>query len=163
MRETITTLFIDYSAIMLFFHVLSAVVWIGGMVAIRFAVHPAIQSLEDNRLKLGKTIEIVGRLFNIVIIFIIILIFTATIMAVGMDFKHSPLYWLVHVKEGIWMVMTMNFTYMYIKRLKAKKLYDSGDLAGAKKQIGKFANILLPINIILGVLAIYAGVTLRGF
>jgi len=163
MRETLTILFTDYSAIMVFFHVLSAVVWIGGMIAIRFAVHPSIQSLEDNRLKLGKTIEIVGRLFNIVIPFIIILIFTATVMAVGLDFKHSLLYWLVHVKEGIWMLMTMNFIYMYIKRAKAKRLFDAGDMTGAKDQISKFANILLPINMILGIIAIFSGVTLRGF
>ncbi len=163
MREAITELFANYSALFVFFHVLGAIVWIGGMIAIRVAVHPSLQSIEDGKLKLGKTLEVVGRLFNLVIPFIIIIITTAVFMAVGMGFKGSPLYWLIHVKEGIWTIMTINFIYMYIKRRKAQKLYDLGELDRAKAQVSRFANLLLPINIILGILALYAGVTLRGF
>jgi len=163
MREEIINLFTDYSAIIVFLHIVSAVVWVGGMIVIRGAVHPSLQSIDDPKIKLGKTLQIVGRLFNIVIPFIIILIITATLMAVGLGFKGSSLYWLIHVKEGIWMLMVMNFIYMYIKRRKAQRLFNAGELKEAKMSVSLLPNVLLPINIVLGLLAIYAGVTLRGF
>ncbi len=163
MRESITSFFGEYAAILVFLHIVSAVIWVGGMIAVRVAVHPSLQAIEDANVKLGRTLQIVGRLFNLVIPFIIILIFTATVMAVGLGFKGSELYWLVHVKEGIWMLMTINFIYMYIKRSKAQRLYATGDLAGAKKHVMHFPNLLLPINIVLGLAAIFAGVILRGY
>ncbi len=163
MKETMVTIFAEYAAIIVFLHVLSAVVWVGGMIAIRVAVHPSLQSIEEPKIKLGKTLQIVGRLFNLVIPFIIILIITAVLMAIGLGFKGTDLYWLIHVKEVIWTIMVVNFTYMYIKRNKAQKLFDSNDLAGAKMNVSRLPNLLLPINIILGVLAIFSGVVLRGF
>ncbi len=163
MKEIMVNFFVEYAAVLVFLHVISAVVWIGGMIAVRVAVHPSLQSIDDAKIKLGKTLEIVGRLFNLVIPFIIILIVTATLMAVGLGFKGTELYWLVHVKEVIWTVMVINFIYMYMQRRKAQKLYDIGDLLGAKMHVSNFPNLLLPINILLGLGAIFAGVTLRGF
>ena len=38
-----TELFNNYGHLIVFLHVLSAFVWVGGMIAIRVAVHPVIQ------------------------------------------------------------------------------------------------------------------------
>ena len=162
MREAMIHFFGNYATILVFLHVLSAIVWIGGMIAIRVAVHPVLQSIDDPKIKLSKTLQIVGRLFHLVIPFIIILIVTATLMAVGLGFKGTDLYWLIHVKEVIWTLMTLNFIYMYIRRRKAQKLFDTGDLAGAKVQAAPLPNLLLPINIVLGIAAVFSGVVLRG-
>ncbi len=163
MKEAMVAFFGEYAAVLVFLHVLSAVVWIGGMIAIRVAVHPALQGIEDPQIRLGKTLQIVGRLFHLVIPFIVILIITATLMAVGLGFKGTELYWLVHVKEVIWTVMTINFIYMYIRRRQAQKLFDAGDLPAAKAKVAPLPNLLLPINTALGIAAIFAGVVLRGF
>jgi len=149
--------FSNYSTIIVFLHVVSAVVWIGGMIAIRVAVHPALQSIDDPKIKLGKTLQIVGRLFNLVIPFIIILLATGVIFELA-GIK-TPL---VHAKEAIWTVMTLNFIFMYIKRAKAQKLFNSGDLAKAKEQVKLLPTLLLPINIMLGMSAIMIGIILRG-
>ena len=162
MREAMVHFFGNYATVLVFLHVLSAIVWIGGMIAIRVAVHPVLQSIDDPKIKLSKTLQIVGRLFHLVIPFIIILIVTATLMAVGLGFKGTDLYWLIHVKEVIWTLMTLNFIYMYIRRRKAQKLFDAGDLAGAKVQAAPLPNLLLPINIVLGIAAVFSGVILRG-
>ncbi len=162
MREFIVTFFGEHGTIIVFLHVLSAVVWVGGMIAIRIAVHPSLQSISDPKIKLGKTLQIVGKLFHLVIPFIGILIITAIFMAVGLGFKGTDIYWLIHVKEIIWTVMTINFIYMYIKRKKAQKLFNESDLKGAKMHIKLLPNHLLPINIVLGLGAIFVGVTLRG-
>ena len=162
MREAMVHFFGNYATVLVFLHVLSAIVWIGGMIAIRVAVHPVLQSIDDPKIKLSKTLQIVGRLFHLVIPFIIILIVTATLMAVGLGFKGTDLYWLIHVKEVIWTLMTLNFIYMYIRRRKAQKLFDAGDLPGAKAQAAPLPNLLLPINIVLGIAAVFSGVVLRG-
>ncbi len=148
------------NAIIVSLHVLSAIIWVGGMIAIRIAVHPVMQSIDDMPIKLGKTIEIIGRLFNLVIPFIILLLITAVIMALTL--KGSSLYSVVLIKELIWVIMTINFIYMYIRRHSASKLFVAGDFALAKAKISPFPNLLLPINIVLGLVALYLGVTLRG-
>ncbi len=177
MKESLIEIFGTYAHIIIFLHVISAIVWIGGMIAIRLAVHPNLQRIEDNRLKLGKTLDIMGNFFNIVIPFIIIIIVTATIMAVGLGFRANAvdeklnvinelgvyLYNIVHIKETIWLIMTINFIYIYIKRVKAKKLFDLGELKKAKESVALIPNVLLPLNIILGIVALWLGITLRGF
>ncbi|MNO07698.1 hypothetical protein D3C81_2299920 [compost metagenome] len=59
--------------------------------------------------------------------------------------------------------MTINFIYMYMRRAKAQKFFNAGDLPAAKAQVALLPNLLLPINIVLGLAAIYSGVVLRGF
>ena len=170
-------LFGAYAHEIVFLHVLSAFVWVGGMIAIRLSVHPNLQLIEDPRVRLGKTLAITGRFFNIVIPFIILLIVTAVIMAVGLGFRAAAVdasgniiseaayatYQLVHVKEVIWMLMAMNFSWMYLKRRKAQKLFDKGNLPEAKESVALIPRLLLPINIVLGIAALWLGVTLRGF
>jgi len=72
------------------------------------------------------------------------------------------IYQYVHVKEVIWTVMAANFSWMYLKRRKAQKLFDKGELPAAKAAVAIIPRILLPINIVLGIAAIWLGITLRG-
>jgi len=177
MKQTMVELFGTYAHEIVFLHVLSAFVWVGGMIAVRFAVHPVMQSIEDPVIRLGKTLQITKNLFHIVMPFIAALIITAVLMAVGLGFRIAAvdesgniisqsaygIYQLIHVKEVIWTVMTVNFAWMYIKRHKAEKLFDAGDLAAAKEKVAIIRRVLLPINIVLGIVALWLGVTLRGF
>ena len=177
MKQTLAEFFGTYVHEIVFLHVLSAFVWVGGMIAIRLAVHPNLQLIVDPKVRLGRTLAITGKFFNVVTPFILLLIITAVIMAVGLGFRAAAVdidgnviseiamqtYNLVHVKEVIWMIMTMNFAWMYLKRRKAQKLFDAGNLAEAKASVALIPKLLLPINILLGVVALWLGVTLRGF
>ena len=58
--------------------------------------------------------------------------------------------------------MAANFTWMYMKRRKAQKLFETEDLAGAKAAAALIPKLLLPINIALGIAALWLGITLRG-
>jgi uncharacterized membrane protein len=155
--------FTEYASIIVFLHVLGAVVWIGGMIAIRVAVHPTMQTIDDGKIKLGKTLMLMGRLFNLVMPFIMIVVFTAIVMLVGIGFKDTPLATITYIKEAIWFIMTANYAYMYIKRVSAQKLFDMGNLVAAKEKVSNIPNLLLPINIFFGLIAIYLGITLRGY
>jgi len=156
-------IFNQYASIIVFIHVLSAIVWVGGMIAIRLTVHPSLQSIESPQIKLGTTLEIMKRLLNMVIPMIIALIITAVLLAIGEGLKETELYPIVLLKEGIWTVMTIIFIVIYIKRYQAEKLFNQRDFTEAKEKVKLIPNLLLPINISLGLVALYLGVVLRGF
>ena len=174
-----TELFSNYGGMIVFLHVLSAFVWVGGMIAIRIAVHPVIsrggvtgvQMLQndvmDSMLKpqqrLGITLQITGRLFNLVMPFIVILFVTGLIMAIATGGHHGDLKSFFLTKEILWTIMTVNYIYMYTKRAKAWKLFSKGEVALAKAQMSFIPRLLLPLNIVLGIVALWLGVTLRGF
>jgi uncharacterized membrane protein len=164
--------------LIVFLHVLSAFIWVGGMIAIRVAVHPVIgrggvtasQMLQNDvmssmlvpKQRLGITLQVTGRLFNLVMPFIIILFATGLIMAIATGGHHGDLKSLFLSKEILWTVMAVNYTYMYIKRAKAWRLFSKGEVALAKAQLSLIPNLLLPLNIILGIAALWLGVSLRG-
>ena len=158
-----TELFNNFSSLIVFLHVISAVIWVGGMIAIRFAVHYSMQNIEDPKVKLGRTLENLKRFFNIVIPTIITLLITAIIMIIALGFKGTALYNIVIVKEIIWTIMLIIFITIYMKRNKAQKAFDNGDFANTKKQLIPIATYFIPINIVLGLVAIFLGITLRGF
>ena len=156
------TLYTNFASFIVFLHVLSAFVWVGGMIAIRLAVHPTMQSIEDPKIKLGKTLMLVGKFFHLVIPFILLIFMTGLIMAVAMQGHHGELKSIFLAKEMICVVMAANFTWMYIKRRKAQKLFDEGNLPDAKQAVALIPKLLLPVNILLGVIALWLGITLRG-
>ena len=173
-----TELFNNYGHLIVFLHVLSAFIWVGGMIAIRVAVHPVIQrggvtagemlqndvtsSMLVPKQRLGITLQVTGRLFNLVMPFIVILFATGLTMAIATGGHHGDLKSLFLSKEIIWTIMAAIYTYMYIKRAKAWKLFSEGDVALAKAQLSLIPNLLLPINIVLGIVALWLGVSLRG-
>jgi uncharacterized membrane protein len=150
-------LFNNYAHLIIFLHVFSAIIWIGGMIAIRLAVHPTIQTIEEPKIKLGKTLMLVGKFFNIVLPLIVIILLTAIILTASTTQGSNH-----ELKFLIWGVMTANFMWMYFKRHKAQKLFDAGQLLDAKATIALIPKILLPLNIVLGIVALWLGVELRG-
>lgn len=150
-------------SLFVFVHVLSAVLWVGGMVALRFALHPNLSIVENGKQRLALALSVMGKFFKIISIFIAILVMTGVFMVLAMDFKTMGLGGFVHAKEGIWTVMTINFIYMNIVRNKAQKLFDSGEIEQAKQRASIISARLIPINILLGIIAIYLGVILRGW
>jgi uncharacterized membrane protein len=157
MKQFSIELFASNAHEIVFLHVLSAIIWVGGMIAIRLAVHPTIQSIDDPKIKLGKTLALMSKFFNIVIPFIILILLTALVMVFAMGSSMA-----VQIKETIWIIMAANFTLMYLKRRKAQKFFDAGDLALAKASVVLIPKLLLPLNIVLGIVALWLGVSLRG-
>jgi uncharacterized membrane protein len=100
-------------------------------------------------------------LFKIVVPFVLLLLLTALIMALAMGLHQSDLKVLTFAKEGIWSVMTLNLGMMILRRNKAQRFIDAGDFANAKSMLGPIGALMVPINITLGVVAIFLGVLLR--
>ena len=121
-------LFNNFSTLIIFLHVISAIVWIGGMIVIRFAVHYSMQNIEDPKIRLGRVLENLKRFFSMVLPSIITLLITAIILILALDFKDTELYKFVIAKEIIWFIMTLIFIIIYIKRDKAQKAFLTSSL-----------------------------------
>ena len=94
--------------------------------------------------------------------FILTLGLTAVVMVAAADAHTGDQGFLFVLKEGIWSIMTVNFAYMYLLRRRAWHLFRSGDLSGAKRRVRLLPNVLLPVNVLLGLAALWLGITLRG-
>jgi len=163
MRETILNIFNDLTSLIIFLHVFSAIIWVGGMIALRFAVHFTMQGIEKPEVKLKLILDYLQRFFNIVRPMIGLLLVTAVIMTIGFAFKGTPMAIIAHTKEAIWLVMTAVFIVIYLKRNTAQMYFDAKDFKSSKQTLELIAKYLIPINIILGLVALYLGITLRGF
>ncbi len=148
--------------LIVFLHVLSAVVWVGGMIAIRFAVHYATHIIDQPKIKLEVTLEMLRRFFKIVSIALIVIILTAVAMSIGFGLNTGELSAVSHSKELIYVVMALVFISIVKKRNKAQVLFNEGNLLECKKQLLPISGYLIPINITLGIIAVYLGIVLRG-
>jgi uncharacterized membrane protein len=169
-----TDLFWENRTFIVFLHVISAVIWVGGMIAMRYATHQSLMHLES-RVRLERVSHALKRLFTIAMPSAIIIIITAVIMAVGLAFRAAAvgpdgtvldegqffIYNIVHVKEAVWMLMVANLGAMMYLRAKAAKALIASDLESAKAKLGLIGKYMVPVNIALGVAAIYMGVFLR--
>ncbi len=156
-------IFNNYAHIIIFLHVIGAIIWVGGMIATRVAVHPVMMGIDDPKVRVGNNLKITGRLFNLVMPFIIIILITALIMAIALNGHNGDMKMLFISKEIIWTVMTINYAYMYILRKKAWAMFEDGKIKEAAAKVKIIPNLLLPINIALGIIALWLGISLRGY
>ena len=161
MMQTLAALYAEYHQVVLFLHVISAVVWIGGMVAMRFAAHYSFMELREPPERLERTAHALKRLFAIVAPFILILLITALMMAAGLNLHKGEDKMLSFAKEGIWTLMALNYLAMVLRRNTAAKLIETGSLVEAKAKLAPIGTYMVPVNIALGIVAIYLGVMLR--
>jgi uncharacterized membrane protein len=153
LKQWCVELFLNFSTLIVFIHILSAMVWIGGMVALRFAVHFSLQAIDDPKIKLQTTLLNLKYFFNMVIVSIVLLFVTAFIMVQALELNSS----IVYLKEGIWTVMTLVFIIVFIKRQKAHTFFNNNDFVNAKKELQPIAVYFIPLNIVLGLTALFLG------
>jgi len=152
--------FAEYKTVIIFLHVLSAVVWVGGMVAMRYAAHPSFMQIESPAHRLERVADALKRLFCIVAPFVLVLLLTAIIMVMGYSLSATKHALFGYLKEGVWSVMFINLALMIRRRNRAIKLLNEGDMVGAKFSLEFIGKYMVPFNIILGVVAIFLGTAL---
>lgn len=170
MRDLIYQIMSDYPTLVIFLHVLSAVIWVGGMSALWFiAKFWSKQPYNDRRTSSRATLF--KKYFIFLAPFILILFVTSILMALGykdnavdengfiMDFHNYEMYKYINTKGSIWTIMTMNMMFMYwiLSRASCKLCH----IRKATDCMWLLSTYLLPINIILGVIEISIGVFLR--
>lgn len=150
-------IFLEYKTFIVFLHVISAVVWVGGMIAMRYAAHYSFMEIESPQKRLERTSHALKRLFYIVLPFVFVLLVSAVFMIKGYSLSQSDFSMFAYVKEGIWTIMFLNLSMMIYRRNKADKLLNAGDFLGAKNQLGLIGKFMVPLNIALGIIAVFIG------
>jgi len=150
-------IFYDNKVIIIFLHVISAVVWVGGMIAMRYAAQPSFADIESPAKRLAHISKALKRLFYIVLPFTIILLVTAIFIAKGYNLSYGEHDLTSKIKKGLWIIMFINLVVMMLRRSSADKLIEAGDFAKAKVKLELIGKILVPLNIVLGVIAIFIG------
>lgn len=170
MRDFIYSVMQDYSLFVIFFHVMSASVWVGGMVTLWFLTRESSSHVSIERRATGRA-ETYKKFFTFFSPFIILLLITSIFMALGykdnavdangftLDFKNLETFKLINTKGSIWLIMVMNMGFMlWILNKASCKLCKTKVRADCMWLVGKY---LLPINILLGFAGIFLGVFLR--
>ena len=152
--------FAEYKSYIVFLHVLSAVVWVGGMIAMRYAAHPSFLEIESPAKRLERIADALKRLFCIVAPFVIVLLVTAIIMVIGYSLSDTEYKTYGYAKEAIWTIMFLNLAVMIRRRNNAQKALANADFVLAKEQLGLIGKYMVPLNIALGVIAIFLGSSL---
>ena len=150
-------IFLEYKTVIVFLHVISAVVWVGGMIAMRYAAHYSFLEIESPQKRLERIAHALKRLFYIVLPFVVTLLVTAVFMIKGYSLSQSDYSALSHAKEGIWSIMFINLIVMILRRNRGEKMLNEGNMVGAKSQIELIGKFMVPLNIILGITAIFLG------
>ncbi len=152
----------SYAFIILPLHLISSIVWIGGMVMFIVAVYPSIKQIPNEKMMIRTSLRTLKRYFNFLFPFIILLALTGAVMELGQDYGHKDptLGAIVGTKEAIWVLMFLNFLLAYYKVGEAKKRCLASDSEQAKDNVRLIAHYLFTINIFLGLTALYFGLIL---
>ncbi len=165
MFEMFADVFGSYSRIIVFLHILSASLLVGSMLIMIFVVRPVISSVEDSVLRYKSCLGMLKKYIYFIIPVMLILVSASVFMNVGLGFKYGnpTKFIMIHIKESIWLFMVFNFMLMYIKYSNAKRALKREDFLTTQENIILTVKYLMPLNLLLGMIAIYFGVIIRGY
>jgi len=148
------------TAIALIFHVLAAVVWVGGMFAAYVCLRPAAGSLEaPQRLTLWR--NFFAKFFPWVWVSVIALLATGYWMLLTTfgGFAGAPIY--VNLMQAVGWIMVLLFAWLFHGPwLKFKRAVDAQDWAMAGSQLNRIRDIIR-VNMPLGLIVVAVGGTGR--
>ena len=136
------------------FHILAAVIWVGGMFFAYNALRPAAAQVLEPPLRLELWVQVFRRFFVWVWLSIAVLLATGYWMLFGYfrGFEHAGLH--IHFMHGAGIIMILIYMHLFFspyRQLKQAVIVQDFPLAGAKlNQIRK----LVGLNTLLGLLVI---------
>jgi uncharacterized membrane protein len=140
---------------LLFFHILSAVIWVGGMFFAHQMVRPSVAAL-DAPVRLALWRRIFERFFKWVWAAVILLLATGVAMeALGV----RGLY--VTIMETLGVIMVLVFAHLFFAPWKRfRHAVDGGDFPAAAIQLNQIRRIV-EFNLLLGLIVVVIGATGR--
>mgnify|MGYP000010569129 CR=1 FL=1 len=134
-------------------HVLSIVIWVGGMFFAYMILRPVAASELEPPERLNLWRHVFSRFFPWVWASILLAPLTGIHLTVPYGgFAGAPLF--IHIMTGLGIIMILIFLHVFFapfKRIKQK--LDEGDIAGAAKQLNQI-RLLVGINTLIGIVTI---------
>jgi len=147
-------------ALALTLHLLSAVVWVGGMFAAYLCLRPAAGPLEPP-LRLALWRRFFAKFFPWVWVSVVLLLATGLWMMLTFfgGFSGAPAY--IHVMMGLGILMMLIYAWAFHGPwLKFKRAADAGDWAAAGAQLNRI-RLAIAVNLPLGLIVVIIGGTGR--
>jgi uncharacterized membrane protein len=144
------------ATIALILHVVSAVVWVGGMFFALFVLRPATAALDPGP-RLALWLRVFERFFAWVFAAIVLLLASGYAMILGVYAGFSGIGLHVHIMQAIGIVMMLLFFHLYFapwRRFRAALARQ--DQAAAAVQLGQIRTIVT-INLLLGLITVAVG------
>ena len=142
------------SALMKFLHIAAAIVWLGGVAFMLFALRSALAGQLAPPQRLPLIAQVLRRFFAQVWISIAILLVSGLWLLLGVGMKNAPIGW--HIMFGLGLLMFALFGHLYFGPFRRLKLaVASANWSEGGKRMGQIA-MLAQVNLALGVLAIGA-------
>ncbi len=141
-------------ALMKFLHIAGAVVWLGGISFMLFALRPSAAAQLAPPQRLPLMVLVMQKFFMLVWLSIGLLLLTGLAMLLAVGMKNAPLGW--HLMLGIGLLMFALFGHLYFgpyRRL--KRAVAAADWPEGGRRVGQIAALAMS-NLVLGVLAIAA-------
>lgn len=137
-----------------FFHLVAAIVWLGGMGFMLLALRPSLPVLEAPPQRLKLLVTVLRRFFAAVWAAVGVLLLSGAYMYGHADAQAAPLGW--HLMSGIGVLMFLVFGHLYFSRWRrlqqAVAASDWPAAAGCATLIAR----LVSVNFVLGWLAVAA-------
>ena len=142
------------TALMKFLHIASAIVWLGGVSFMLFALRPTAAEQLAPPQRLTLIAKVLRRFFGLVWPTIVILLGTGLVMLLRVGMKNAPLGW--HLMLGIGLLMFALFGHLYFGPFRRLKLAVSGaDWPEGGRRVSQISN-LATVILALGAIAIAA-------
>lgn len=146
-------------------HIASAIVWVGASFIFSVGVFPSLAQIPNERMIVRTTIRIMSRYLNVALFASFTLLFSAVYLYISNEhiLRANPLLsTIINTKALIWIYMSASYYYAKYKVKVAKNTCYHGDSVTAVNMLKIVANYVFIINFILGLVAIYFGILLRG-
>ncbi len=144
----------------LFFHILAAVIWVGGMFFAYVVLRPALGFLEPTG-RLAVWRGVFAGFFPVIWAVVIVLLLSGygMVFAVWGGFARAGLH--VHIMQATGIVMMLAFAHLFFASWKRfRRALDAGDMAIAATQLTQIRGIIV-FNLVLGLVTVVIGATGR--
>lgn len=138
---------------MKFMHIAAAVVWLGGIAFMLFALRPAAALLPPAQ-RLPLIAQVLHRFFNLVWLAVGLLLISGLAMLLEVGMKSAPPGW--HLMLGLGLLMFALFGHLYFGPYRClKRAMAAADWPEGGRRVAQIAS-LAGVNLLLGALAIAA-------
>jgi len=96
---------------LLFLHLISVTIWVGGMFFAYFCLRPAAVEILEPPQRLPLWLATFKRFFKVTAVAVAIIVVTGLIMLLQVGFKYAPIGWHIMLTTGL--LMTATFIYVY--------------------------------------------------
>jgi uncharacterized membrane protein len=140
--------------LLVFLHLVAAILWVGGMAFVLMALRPAVAAQLQPPQRLPLMVQVLRRFFAVVLACIAVLLATGVPLLLQVPGAQAPRGW--HAMAGLGIVMMLVFGHIWFAPWRrAQRAVAAQDWPEGGKRLNQIAT-LVKVNLVLGFVAIAA-------